>query len=100
MSPGRHLQLVPPPDDAAPVLRCTVCGLTCRRGDRIACVMWPGGCTAGPDDEPTVCWWDCDDDQRADLVDAGCDQAPQLLAFGTPPHPLLTSYQPSPEGSA
>lgn len=41
------------------------------------CCWWPNGCTATATSEqlPEVCWDCCSEDERLDLVDAGCVRA-------------------------
>ncbi len=69
-------------------LTCAECGLQVVWGSVAACVMWPKGCrTVRGDRLPSVCWWCCDEDQRVDLIEAGCDTAVRYVRYGTPPRP-------------
>lgn len=78
-------------------LHCTRCGFACEIGSIAACVMWPKGCRTMPGDRaPSVCWWCCTEDERVDLVDAGCHTAAMYLRYQSwPPRP----QPPAPEGS-
>jgi hypothetical protein len=65
-------------------LRCTVCHEVYAWGTPAGCTMWPRGCrTVVGDPRPSVCWWCCDEDQRVDLVEAGCRTAAVHLRLWT-----------------
>jgi hypothetical protein len=57
--------------------RCEGCGRP-STGALDLCTWWPAGCRPyGP--QPCLCWDCADEDQRLDLVDAGCTAAAMRL---------------------
>lgn len=61
----------PRPKDG--VVGCIQCGTAAQLGTPEVCCWWPFGCTTSPvDPYPRLCWDCCGEDERADLVDAGC----------------------------
>jgi hypothetical protein len=60
-------------------LICRRCHRRTERRSVDACTWWPPECVTGlgPWRRPRVCWDCCDEDERLDLVDAGCPLAIQ-----------------------
>ena len=61
----------------AATLTCRRCGTSISWDDPSRCTWWPNGCTArqGELPRPTSCWDCLTEDERVDLVDAGCHEA-------------------------
>lgn len=64
-------------------LHCKVCHR--QPGDSIdLCTWWPAACQHPHGPRPQRCWRCCDEDQRLDLVDAGCPTAIDYVRHGEP----------------